>query len=87
MKQKQAKPPFMDDAEWQAVQKAESILTEYFQNLGIFINWVCPEGETRYYHMIRGNSFAMENHIAKWADNDFDEPEELENLEKDTDDD
>lgn len=66
----------MDQAEWSAINKAKQILTEHFQNVGIFINWVCPEGETRYYHIIVGNSFAMENHITKWSDNEFDDPEE-----------
>jgi hypothetical protein len=84
---KQVKPPFMDDAEWAAIKKAKSLLTEHFENIAVFINWVCPEGQTRYYHVVEGNSFAMENHITKWADNEFDDPEATESEEDDDDDD
>jgi chromosome condensin MukBEF MukE localization factor len=86
VKQKQVKPPFMDDAEWDAVLKAKSILTEHFQNIGIFINWVCSEKETRFYHVVDGNAFAMENHIQKWADNEFDDPDVGDEEEDDEDD-
>jgi hypothetical protein len=84
---KQVKPPFIDDAEWSAIKKAKSLLTEHFENIGIFINWVSPDGETRYYHVLDGNKFAMENHITKWTDNDFDEPETSSSDQDDDDDD
>jgi hypothetical protein len=83
--QKLVKPTFIDASEWQAIKKASSLLTEYFENVGLFINWVDDTGETRYYHAMLGNAFALENHVHKWADKDFDEDGENQSEEEEDD--
>jgi len=56
---------------WAEINKAIGIITEHFENMALFINWVDDEGETQHCEILDGNTFALENHIDKWLDGDF----------------
>lgn len=66
------RPHIITECEWNNLQKAISIITEHFPNLAVFINWVDDEGETQHTHILQGNKFAIQNHVGKWVDGDFD---------------
>ncbi len=81
------KPDNTSAEEWEAVQKAIRIVTEYFPNIAVFLNWVDDKGATQHCHILQGNTFALQNHVCKWADGDFDEQgNEPESIEFDDDD-
>jgi hypothetical protein len=69
---KHPKPENISDQEWDAVKKSVQTLTEYFPNIGIFINWVDEKEDTQHYHLLTGNTFAIEHQISKWSNDDFD---------------
>ena len=69
---KDPKPDTITDCEWSNIQKAIGIITEHFPNLAVFFNWVDEEGETQHAHILQGNKFAIQNHVGKWVDGDFD---------------
>jgi hypothetical protein len=69
------KPDTITDCEWRNLTKAIGIITEHFQNLALFINWVDDEGETQHAHILQGNKFALQNHIDKWHEGVFDQSE------------
>jgi hypothetical protein len=66
------KPDNVSDQEWDAIQRAQNILTEYFQNCAIFINWVAEDKQTKRIEILAGNGFALKHHINCWSDGDFD---------------
>lgn len=72
---KHPKPLNITDAEWEIIKKSLAHITEHFQNAALFLNWVNDEGETQHLHILKGNGFAIQNHIGKWIDGDFDEDE------------
>lgn len=55
-------------AEFDAIQKAKSILTEYFDNIGIFGNCVDEDGSTTRFEFLSGNWFALQYQIENWLD-------------------
>ena len=65
------RPDSVNDAEWAAIEKAKQLLTEYFPNTAIFINWVNETGETKRGEILNGNTFAIKHHIECWMDGDF----------------
>ena len=40
--------------------------------MALFINWVDDEGETQHAHILQGNKFAIQNHVDKWNNGEFD---------------
>jgi hypothetical protein len=72
----QQTPPEVNDAEWTQIKKSVSLLTEHFPNIAIFINWVSEDGETKHIEILQGNEFALELHIEKWRDGDFEDNED-----------
>jgi hypothetical protein len=72
------KPDNIDNCEWNNLQKAIGIITEHFQNMALFINWVDDEGQTQHTHILQGNMFAIQNHVDKWNSGDFDPPDDEE---------
>lgn len=70
---KQPKPENVSTEEWHAIQKSITIITEYFPNIALFVNWVDDDNETKHLHVFQGNGFALQNHINKWSDGYFDE--------------
>ena len=56
---------------WVAINKAIELITEHYENVGLFMNWVDDEGETQHAEILHGNGFALENHIDKWVDGEF----------------
>jgi len=74
----QFKPSVCTQEAWDALTKARAIITEYFPNVAIFVNWVCDEGLTRHGEILEGNAFAIRHHIEKYLDGDF-LPDEMDN--------
>jgi hypothetical protein len=72
------RPETITECEWNNLQKAIGIITEHFSNLAVFINWVDEDGETQHAHILQGNKFAIQNHVGKWVDGDFDPDDEQE---------
>lgn len=70
------RPENVSDSEWYAIQKAIQLATEHFQNIALFVNWVDEEGETKFCHILTGNTFALQNHIDKWVDGEFDDDDD-----------
>jgi hypothetical protein len=62
------KPNNVSDQEWDAIERAQNILTEYFPNVAIFVNWVNDERETRHGEILTGNTFAIKHHIERWQE-------------------
>jgi hypothetical protein len=73
---KHEKPANIGKAEWSDVLKAISIITEHYANVAIFLNWVDDEGETQHCHILKGNELALQNHVGKWVDGDYDDAED-----------
>ena len=76
------KPLNVSDQEWQAVERAQNILTEYFPNVAIFVNWVGEDSLTHRGEILTGNAFAIKHHIERWLEGDFELDEEAEEEEK-----
>ena len=76
------KPENIGSAEWDDVLKSIRSMTEHFPNLGLFLNWVDEQGKTQHCHIFQGNDFALQNHIGKWVDGDFDPEEDDDDLER-----
>jgi hypothetical protein len=65
------KPDSVTDIEWEAIEKAKTILSEHFQNIALFMNWVADNGETKRGEILNGNTFALKHHIESWLDGEF----------------
>lgn len=65
-------PENIGKSEWKNLQRAIGIITEHFPNMALFINWVDDEGETQHAHILQGNKFAIQNHVDKWHNGEFD---------------
>lgn len=68
---KRPKPYNVTNEGWEAVNKAVALITEHYENMALFINWVDDAGETQHCEVLDGNGFALENHIDKWVDGEF----------------
>jgi len=68
---KHPKPYNVSPEGWTAIKKAVELITEHYDNIGLFINWVDDDGETQHCEVLHGNGFALENHIDKWVDGEF----------------
>jgi hypothetical protein len=66
------KPDNIGISEWRNLQKAIGTITEHFPNMALFINWVDDDGETQHAHILQGNMFAIQNHVDKWNNGEFD---------------
>jgi len=69
---KHPKPENLSDQAWAAIKKSIQILTEYFPNIGLFINWVNDKEDTQHYQLLTGNTLAVEHQISKCSNDDFD---------------
>ena len=70
------KPENVTQEAWDVLTKSVESITEHFSNVAIFVNWVDEAGQTQHGHILQGNTFAIQHHINKWVDGDFEVQDE-----------